>query len=172
MARPSAARHRGGRVPIRAGEVVADAEATEHRSRFTGELGVSLVDALAGFVAGLAAALSPALVTIVFGMHSATQEILDVVTVPGGNAWTALRISVPGALTGALLAEWPATRDGIGIGIGIGSMIQTAYAQVQFSLVRSAVAIVTAVSLVLDDVAQIVETVVPTRTGMAPRRDG
>lgn len=170
MARPSAARHRGGRVPIRAGEVVADAEATEHRSRFTGELGVSLVDALAGFVAGLAAALSPALVTIVFAMHSATQEILDVVTVPGGNSWTALRISVPGALTGALLAEWPATRDGIGIGIG--SMIQTAYAQVQFSLVRSAVAIVTAVSLVLDDVAQIVETVVPTRTGMAPRRDG
>jgi ABC-type nitrate/sulfonate/bicarbonate transport system permease component len=126
--------------------------------------------------------LFPALVTIVFGLHSASPQMLDVVSVYGGNSWTALRkvalpaslpsfwaavrISVPGALTGALLAEWLATGD------GIGSMIQTAYSQVQFSLVWSAVVVVTAVSLVLYNVVQIVETLVLTRMGMGPQRGG
>ena len=77
--------------------------------------------------------------------------------------FAAVRISVPGALTGALLAEWLATGD------GIGSAIQTAYSQVQFSLVWSAVVVVTAVSLVLYNVVQIVETVVLTRMGMTTR---
>jgi ABC-type nitrate/sulfonate/bicarbonate transport system permease component len=120
--------------------------------------------------------LFPALVNIVFGLRSATPETLDVVAVYGGNAWTALRkvalpaslpsffaavrISVPGALTGALLAEWLATGD------GIGSAIQTASSQVQFSLVWSAVVVVTTVSLVLYNVVQILETVVLTRMGM------
>jgi len=124
--------------------------------------------------------LFPALVTIVFGLHSATPQTLDVISVYGGSPWTALRkvalpaslpsffaavrISVPGALTGALLAEWLAT------GEGIGGKIQTAYSQVQFSLVWSAVVVVTAVSLVLYNVVQIVETAVLTRMGMADRR--
>jgi ABC-type nitrate/sulfonate/bicarbonate transport system permease component len=132
---------------------------------------VATVAVVAGIVV-----LFPALVNIVFGLHSATPETLDVVTVYGGNAWTALRtvalpaslpsffaavrISVPGALTGALLAEWLATGD------GIGSAIQTAYSQVQFSLVWSAVVVVTTVSLVLYNVVQIVETLVLTRMGM------
>jgi ABC-type nitrate/sulfonate/bicarbonate transport system permease component len=136
---------------------------------------VATVAVVAGIVV-----LFPALVNIVFGLHSATPESLDVVTVYGGNAWTALRtvalpaslpsfwaavrISVPGALTGALLAEWLATGD------GIGSMIQTAYSQVQFSLVWSSVVVVTAVSLVLYNVVQVVETVVLTRMGMQPRQ--
>jgi ABC-type nitrate/sulfonate/bicarbonate transport system permease component len=136
---------------------------------------VATVAVVAGIVV-----LFPALVNIVFGLHSATPETLDVVTVYGGNAWTALRtvalpaslpsffaavrISVPGALTGALLVEWLATGD------GIGSMIQTAYSQVQFSLVWSAVVVVTALSLVLYNVVQVVETVVLTRLGMTPRQ--
>jgi ABC-type nitrate/sulfonate/bicarbonate transport system permease component len=115
---------------------------------------VATVAVVAGIVV-----LFPALVNIVFGLHSASPQMLDVVSVYGGSSWTALRkvalpaslpaffaavrISVPGALTGALLAEWLATGD------GIGSAIQTAYSQVQFSLVWSAVVVVTAVSLVL-----------------------
>jgi ABC-type nitrate/sulfonate/bicarbonate transport system permease component len=134
---------------------------------------VTTVAVVAGIVV-----LFPALVTIVFGLHSASPQMLDVVIVNGGSSWTALRkvalpaslpsffaavrISVPGALTGALLAEWLATGD------GIGSAIQTAYAQVQFSLVWSAVVVVTAVSLVLYNLVQLVETLVLTRMGMSP----
>lgn len=133
---------------------------------------VTTVAVIAGIVV-----LFPALVTIVFGLNSASPQMLDVVSVYGGSPWTALRkvalpaslpsffaavrISVPGALTGALLAEWLATGD------GIGSAIQTAYAQVQFSLVWSAVVVVTAVSLVLYNVVQLLETVVLARMGVS-----
>jgi ABC-type nitrate/sulfonate/bicarbonate transport system permease component len=51
---------------------------------------------------------------------------------------------------------------------GLGSAIQTAYSQVQFSLVWSAVD-VTAVSLVLYDVVQLLETVVLEHMGMKVR---
>ena len=54
----------------------------------------------------------------------------------------------------------------------IGSAIQTAYSQVQFSLVWSAVVVLTAVPLVLYDVVQIVETVVLARTGMKVDQGG
>jgi ABC-type nitrate/sulfonate/bicarbonate transport system permease component len=138
---------------------------------------VATVAVVAGIVV-----LFPALVTIVFGLHSASPDMLDVVAVYGGSQWTALRkvalpaslpsffaavrISVPGALTGALLAEWLATGD------GLGSAIQTAYSQVQFSLVWSAVVIVTGVSLVLYNVVQVVETVVLARMGMSVPQGG
>jgi ABC-type nitrate/sulfonate/bicarbonate transport system permease component len=136
---------------------------------------VATVAVVAGIVV-----LFPALVTIVFGLRSASPEMLDVVAVYGGSRWTALRkvalpaslpsffaavrISVPGALTGALLAEWLATGD------GLGSAIQTAYAQVQFSLVWSAVVVVTAVSLVLYNVVQLAETLVLARMGSSVRK--
>jgi ABC-type nitrate/sulfonate/bicarbonate transport system permease component len=134
---------------------------------------VATVAVVAGIVV-----LFPALVNIVFGLRSASPQMIDVVSVYGGSSWTALRkvalpaslpsffaavrISVPGALTGALLAEWLAT------GEGVGSAIQTAYAQVQFSLVWSAVVVVTAVSLVLYNLVQLVESIVLSRLGMAP----
>jgi ABC-type nitrate/sulfonate/bicarbonate transport system permease component len=136
---------------------------------------VTTVAVVAGIVV-----LFPALVNIVFGLHSASPQMLDVVTVYGGNRWTtlrkvalpasapsffaAVRISVPGALTGALLVEWLATGD------GIGSTIQTAYSQVQFSLVWSAVVVVTAVSLVLYNAVQVVESIVLSRMGMTSRQ--
>ncbi len=215
--------------------LVTDDDAGEHLARLGDDLGVSLVHAFIGFVAGLVVALLaatafrlsqgvehalmpvamllrsvplialapliilvfgrdvatvavvagivvlfPALVNIVFGLHSASPQVLDVVTVYGGSSFTALRtvalpasapsffaavrISVPGALTGALLVEWLATGD------GIGSTIQTAYSQVQFSLVWSAVVLVTAVSLVLYNLVQVVESIVLSRMGMTPRQ--
>jgi len=122
--------------------------------------------------------LFPALVSIAFGLKSASPQMNDVVTVYGGSAWTALhkvalpsslpsffaavRISVPGAITGALLAEWLATGDGIGGSVG-GYL-----AQAQFSSLWSSVVVVTAVSLVLYNLVQIAENVVLARMGMHP----
>ena len=67
----------------------------------------------------------PALVTISFGLRSVTQQMHDVVSVYGGSTWdvlrrvafptalpsffAAIRISVPGAVTGALIAEFYTT---------------------------------------------------------------
>jgi ABC-type nitrate/sulfonate/bicarbonate transport system permease component len=122
--------------------------------------------------------LFPALVSIAFGLKSASPQMHDVVTVYGGTPWTALRkvalpssspsffaavrISVPGAITGALLAEWLATGEGIGGAVG------GYIAQAQFSALWASVVVVTAVSLVLYNVVQIAENVVLARMGMHP----
>lgn len=122
--------------------------------------------------------LFPALVSIAFGLKSASPQMNDVITVYGGSAWTALRkvalpsslpsffaavrISVPGAITGALLAEWLATGEGIGGAVG------GYIAQAQFSALWASVVVVTAVSLVLYNLVQIVENVVLARMGMHP----
>lgn len=84
-------------------------------------------------VMGAIVVLFPALVNIVFGLKSASPAMIDVATVYGANRLAALRyvafpsslpsffaavkISVPGAITGALLVEWLATGQGIGYGI-------------------------------------------------------
>ncbi|MER7797430.1 ABC transporter permease subunit [Microbacterium sp. NPDC096154] len=122
--------------------------------------------------------LFPALVNIVFGLRSASPQMNDVVHVYGGSAFTALRkvalpsslpaffaavrISVPGAITGALLAEWLATSDGIGGGIG------PAISQSKFPEVWASVVLVTAAALILYNVMQVVEDVALTRMGMHP----
>jgi len=124
--------------------------------------------------------LFPALVSIAFGLKSASPQMTDVVTVYGGNAWTALhkvalpaslpsffaavRISVPGAITGALLAEWLAT------GKGIGNLVNTYLPLTNFGGVWSCVVVVTALSLLLYNVIQIVENTVLARMGMHPDR--
>ncbi|MDN4481202.1 ABC transporter permease [Demequina muriae] len=120
--------------------------------------------------------LFPALVNIAYGLSSASPQMLDVVKVYGGSSLTALRkiampaslpaffaavrISVPGAITGALLAEWLAT------GGGIGGVINGYYAQARFTDMWASVVVVTAVSLVLYNVIQIVENTVLARMGM------
>lgn len=120
--------------------------------------------------------LFPALVNIAFGLKSYSPQQHDVVTTYGGSTFTALRkvafpssqpaffaavrISVPGAITGALLAEWLAT--GGGIGGAVNGMITSA----QFAGLWSAVVAVTAVSLILYNGVQIVENTVLARLGM------
>jgi ABC-type nitrate/sulfonate/bicarbonate transport system permease component len=120
--------------------------------------------------------LFPALVNIAFGLRSASPLITDVITVYGGSALTVLRkvalpssigaffaavkISIPGAITGALLAEWLAT------GQGLGGAIVAAVAQSKNFEVWASVVVVTAVSLLLYGVAQLVETLVLRRMGM------
>ncbi|KQZ11951.1 ABC transporter permease subunit [Microbacterium sp. MEC084] len=125
--------------------------------------------------------LFPALVNIVFGLRSASPQMLDLVAVYGGSAFTALRkvalpsslpaffaavrISVPGALTGALLAEWLATSDGIGGGIG------PAISQSRFPEVWASIVLVTAAALILYNLIQAIEDVVLTRLGMHPLKN-
>ncbi len=124
--------------------------------------------------------LFPALVNISFGLKSASAQMNDLVEVYGGGSWTklrkiampsslpaffaAVRISVPGAITGALLAEW------LAVGGGIGGSIGGFIPQAQFTALWASVVAVTAVSLILYNVIQIVEDVVLARMGMHPQR--
>jgi ABC-type nitrate/sulfonate/bicarbonate transport system permease component len=126
--------------------------------------------------------LFPALVNIAFGLRSASPQITDVITVYGGTAFTALRkvalpsslgsffaavkISVPGAVTGALLAEWLAT------GQGLGGAIVAAVAQSKNFEVWASVVVITIVTLVLYGIAQLVETLVLRRMGMGQTAGG
>ncbi|MBA8817578.1 ABC-type nitrate/sulfonate/bicarbonate transport system permease component [Microbacterium halimionae] len=124
--------------------------------------------------------LFPALVNISFGLKSASPQMNDLVEVYGGGAWkklstvamptslpaffAAVRISVPGAITGALLAEW------LAVGGGIGGSIAGYVPQAQFSALWASVVVVTAASLILYNVIQIVEDVVLARMGMTPQK--
>jgi ABC-type nitrate/sulfonate/bicarbonate transport system permease component len=112
----------------------------------------------------------PALITIVFGLRSASPTMLDVVAVYGGSSWTALRkvalpsavpalfaaikISVPGAITGALIAEWLAT------GKGIGGAIVAAIGQAEINQVWAMGVVITVVSIVLYAVVGLGESAV------------
>jgi ABC-type nitrate/sulfonate/bicarbonate transport system permease component len=118
-------------------------------------------------VMGAIVVLFPALVNIVFGLRSASSAMLDVATVYGANRWAALRyvafpsslpsffaavkISVPGAITGALLVEWLATGQGIGYGI------ISAVGRARTDEVWAYVATITAVSIVLYNLVALFE---------------
>ncbi len=124
--------------------------------------------------------LFPALVNISFGLKSAPPMMNDLVDVYGGGAFTklrkvafpsslpaffaAVRISVPGAITGALLAEW------LAVGGGIGGSIGGFIPQAQFAALWASVVAVTAASLVLYNLIQIVEDVVLARMAMHPQK--
>jgi len=89
---------------------------------FSGKAGIAAIGAIV--------VLFPALVNIVLGLRSASPQSLDVVRVYGGtdrmallkvripsalpNLFAAVRISVPGAIVGAMLAEWLSGVEGLG----------------------------------------------------------
>ncbi|MCT9819364.1 ABC transporter permease subunit [Microbacterium sp. W1N] len=128
-------------------------------------------------VIGTVVVLFPALANVLFGLSRASRQSLDVVHVFGGGRLTALRkvnlpgalpsvfaamrVSVPSAVTGALLAEWLST------GAGIGGAILKFSAQAQFTQLWGAIALITVITLVLYNIVQIVENVVLARMGMA-----
>lgn len=128
-------------------------------------------------VIGTVVVLFPALANVLFGLSRASQQSLDVVHVYGGSRFMALRkvnlpgalpsvfaamrVSVPAAVTGALLAEWLST------GTGIGGAILKFNAQAQFTQLWGAIALITVITLVLYNVVQILENVVLARMGMA-----
>ncbi len=127
-------------------------------------------------VIGTIVVLFPALANVLFGLSRASRQSLDVVHVFGGGRFMALRkvnlpgalpsvfaaarVSVPGAVTGALLAEWLST------GLGIGGSILKFNAQAQFAQLWTSIALITIITLVLYNIVQIVENVVLTRMGM------
>ncbi|GIG28202.1 ABC transporter permease [Cellulomonas marina] len=137
--------------------------------------GVASVAVMGGIVV-----LFPALVTIVLGLRSSPAGVQDVVTVLGGgprtvlrlvqlpaalpSVFAAVRISVPGAITGALIAEWLATGGGIGYGV------VSAVGRAQNTKVWALVVVVTLASLVLYTLAQLVEQWVLSRFGPAAGR--
>lgn len=126
-------------------------------------------------VMGAIVVLFPALVTIVFGLRSASPPMLDLVAVYGGGSVTALRkvafpaslpsffaavkISVPGAITGALLVEWLATGRGIGYGI------ISAFGRAKINEVWADVVVITIVSIVLYNLVGLLESFVLARFG-------
>jgi ABC-type nitrate/sulfonate/bicarbonate transport system permease component len=121
--------------------------------------------------------LFPALVNIVLGLRSVTPQMRDLVLVYGGSPSTVLlkvgfpsalpalfasvRIAVPGALTGALLAEWLAT------GKGIGYAVVSAANRSQNGRVWALVVVITLTALLLYLVAQLIEAAVLSRFGRA-----
>lgn len=125
---------------------------------------------------GTIVVIFPALVTIVSGLRSAPATMQEVIHVYGGSRstllrkvmlpaslpsfFTATRVSIPGALTGALLAEWLATGDGIGYGI-VQAVSRTDYDRLWASVV-----IVTLASLLLYSCVGVVERLVQRRTGI------
>lgn len=119
--------------------------------------------------------LFPALVTVVFGLRSASPAALEVIEVYGGSRWTslvkvalpssmpalftALRVSIPGAITGALLAEWLAT------GKGIGYAIISAVSRAKNNEVWAAVVVITLASIILYSLVSLLEQMVLRRAG-------
>ncbi|GIF23665.1 ABC-type nitrate/sulfonate/bicarbonate transport system permease component [Actinoplanes tereljensis] len=119
--------------------------------------------------------LFPALVNITFGLRSAPRTAIDLVTVYGATRWqslrkvavpaavpalfAAVRISAPGAITGALIAEWLAT------GKGIGYAIVAAVGESRIGAVWALAVLITLATLLIYQVIGIVESAVLARMG-------
>ncbi len=111
--------------------------------------------------------LFPALASIMFGLLQASPQSLDVVGVFGGGRWkqltkvtlpsavpslfSAARVSVPGAMTGALLAEWLSTGQGIG-----GALVKLT-SQAKYVDLWADVAAVTLVTILIYNVVAVIE---------------
>jgi sulfonate transport system permease protein len=137
-----------------------------------GQLGVAVIGGIV--------VLFPALVNIVFGLRSVSAQTSDLVVAYGGSPATvvrkvalptalpaifaAARISVPGSLIGALVAEWLAT------GKGIGGTILNAIGGFQYNYVWASIAILTGVSLLIYTVVGVIESVVLTSFGFNEAR--
>jgi ABC-type nitrate/sulfonate/bicarbonate transport system permease component len=115
----------------------------------------------------------PALVTMTFGLRSASRQSADLVRAYGGGTWTvarkvmlpsalpalfaSARIAVPGAVIGAMLAEWLATGQGMGYG-----MLQDANS-FNYVDIWASVALLTGVSVLLYNIIAILESAVLAR---------
>ena len=117
----------------------------------------------------------PALVTIAFGLRSISPQARDLVLAYGGSEFTVLRrvcvpaalpaffaaarISVPGSLIGALVAEWLVTGDGLGRNIlrDIGAF--------GYGDLWSSIVVLTGVSLLLYTVVGLLESLVLSNFG-------
>jgi ABC-type nitrate/sulfonate/bicarbonate transport system permease component len=112
----------------------------------------------------------PVLVNVSLGLRSAPASSLDLIRVNGGGKWSALRkvgvpsalpslfasirISVPGAVIGAMLYEWLFSAK------GLGAEIFRAAADVNYDEVWTIVVMVTASSIVIYSLVSVIESAV------------
>lgn len=117
----------------------------------------------------------PALVNLTMGLRSTPAQMTDLVSVYGGGGptvmrmvrvpaalpalFSSVRIAIPGAIGGALLAEWLATGNGLGYGI------VSAIGRSDNTFVWACVLAITVTSLLLYGFASIVEQAVRRRWG-------
>ncbi len=122
----------------------------------------------------------PALVTISFGLRSTSKQAADLVHAYGGNGldvtrkvmlpsalpaiFASARISVPGALVGALLAEYLAT------GKGLGYLMLYDVQRFNYDQLWSAVVVLTVITVVIYYGVGAIEAAVLARFGPAPGR--
>jgi ABC-type nitrate/sulfonate/bicarbonate transport system permease component len=122
----------------------------------------------------------PALVNIVSGLRSASLQATDLVRAYGGSTWTtmrkvmipsalpsfftAARVSAPGAIVGALLAEWLAT------GKGIGYQMLRDVTTFDSDDLWASVVVVTLASLLIYSLINVLERFVLARFGPVPDR--
>jgi ABC-type nitrate/sulfonate/bicarbonate transport system permease component len=118
----------------------------------------------------------PALVTIAFGLRSTSKQAADLCTAYGAGkitiarkvmipsalpaAFAAARVSVPGALIGALVAEWLVSHNGVGY-----SMLVSAANTFNYTNLWASVVLVTGGSVVAYYVVAALESVVLARFG-------
>ncbi|GAC1310023.1 MAG: ABC transporter permease [Acidimicrobiales bacterium] len=130
-------------------------------------------DVLAVTVIGGIVCFFPTLINVVYGLRSTPTSTTDLMSSYGASKLTTLRkvllpsaapsffasarINVPGALIGALLAEWVAT------GKGSGDEMITVVNTFDYGELWSAVALVTTVSIVLYSVVSLAEAAVLSR---------
>ena len=119
----------------------------------------------------------PALVTMVYGLRSASVWSLELVTVYGGGRlrqlgtvmlpsavpalFASARLGVPGAMVGALMAEWLAT------GRGSGATMIKAVGGFRYIEMWASVVVVTGASVVVYALVGVLESLVLARMGLA-----
>lgn len=134
--------------------------------------GLLVVTIIAGVVT-----FFPTLVNVVFGLRSAPSQAFDLLAVYGAPATTVLRklqfpyalpaifasarIAAPGALLGAILAEWLAT------GQGLGDLMITSSSTANYSMLWAAVVLITVVSIVIYNLVSAIERPVVAHYGVS-----
>jgi ABC-type nitrate/sulfonate/bicarbonate transport system permease component len=135
--------------------------------------GVLSVTVIAGVVT-----FFPTLVNVTQGLRAAPAAAFDLFTAYGASDMTILRkarlpyalpaifasarIAAPGALLGAILAEWLST------GQGLGNLMVTSSSTANYSMLWACVVVITAVSILVYNAVSAVERPVVARLGVAP----
>jgi ABC-type nitrate/sulfonate/bicarbonate transport system permease component len=115
----------------------------------------------------------PALVTMTFGLRSASRQAADLCRAYGGTDWTiarkvmlpsavpafftSARVGVPGALIGAMLAEWLSTGQGLGY-----AMLRDS-STFDYDHLWASVAVLTLISALAYNTIAAIETITLTR---------
>ncbi|MBT0566457.1 ABC transporter permease [Williamsia sp. CHRR-6] len=117
----------------------------------------------------------PALVMIMTGLNNAPRQIDDVITAYGGTPATSMlmaklpsavpslfaaaKVSVPGAMIGATVAEWLGTNQ------GLGSTLQQALPAAKYDELWASVAVITVSSILLYAAVGVIEKIVLSAMG-------